>query len=206
MSLKPVFIVAAAAIVLCAGVAQADPVELAVNGGFETGTFDGWTVYPSSPGNINIATPGSVGAFAAYLNNAVAPSAALIKNANLGVGLVVPAEVITISFDARGMLGIGGVAFAEFFSEISGGGVSKSQILGNAPLALDSNPDTWKHFTFTTTAGPIVSGGVTLQLSATTGAILGSTAQIYYDNVSVTVDRAAVPAVSTTWSAVKQLF
>lgn len=206
MSLRSLSILAALALVLCAGAAQADPFELAVNGGFETGTFDGWTLFPSAPGNISLVSPGHTGSYAAYLNNAVTPSATLIKNANIGVGVVVPGELITISFYAKGSTAVGGVAFAEFFSEIEGGGTSKSQILGGAPLALDPDPNVWKHFTFTTTAGPDVSGGVTLQLTATTGADPSSVAQIYYDDASVTVDRAPVPALPSTWAGVKNTY
>jgi hypothetical protein len=99
------------------------------------------------------------------------------------------------------------VAFAELFSEVSGGGVSKSQILGGAPLIpLISTPNTWFHFSFTTTLGPNVSGGVTLQLSATTGADAGSIARVTYDNVSATVDRVIVPTQSATWGKIKDLY
>ena len=66
---------------------------------------------------------------------------------------------------------------AAFFSEVDGGGVSSAVILGGAPLALDPDPTVWTSYSFTTAAGPDVSGGVTLQLAAITGAAVGSTSQ-----------------------------
>jgi len=203
MSLRSVLIVAAAMMIAGAAVAQADPYELALNGGFEEGTLAGWTVY----GTASIVSPGYTGNAMAYLENTVAPSAVVIKNANMGVGTVVGGETITIEFDAMAAdLSNGGVAFAEFFSE-GASGVTKSEILGGSPLiALISTPNTWCHFSFTTTAASDVANGVTLQLTATTGAATGSVAKVYYDNVSVTVDRVTVPARSTSWGKIKDLY
>jgi hypothetical protein len=83
------------------------------------------------------------------------------------------------------------VAFAEFFSELSGGGTSKAEILGSGPLAINADPNVWTTFKFTAVTGPDVSGGVTLQLGATTGPAAGT--MMWYDNVSVT----AVPEPQT---------
>ena len=171
------------------------PCDLAVNGGFETGDFTGWQEFPSGPGSITIASPGSGSTFAGCINNTTLASASLIKNANIGVGTVQPDETVTVNLDARGSTAVGGVVFAEFFSELDGGGVSKSEILGGGPLALDPDPAVWTSFSFTTTLGPDVSGGVTLQLAAITGAAEGSVSDVCFDNVSVTVTR-----LSASWA------
>lgn len=202
---RTLMVVAMAAVALGAGMAQAQPLELAVNGGFETGDFTGWSLFPSGADQFTIVTPGSGSDYAARIYNTIQTSAALFKNANIGIGVVQPGIEVTISFDARGSFGPGGVAFAEFFSELEGGGVSSSVLLGNAPLALNADPGVWTTFNFTTTTGFDVSGGVTLQLTATTGAVQGSTADVYYDNISVTID-GSVSADAATLSSVKTLF
>ncbi len=185
-------LVAGAAILLCAGAAQA--VNVAVNGGFETGDFDGWTQFPSGTQTVGGFDP-TEGVFAAELFNTNPASASLIKNANVGIGVANPGDPITITFDARGELNAGGVAFAELFSELDGGGTSKSEILGGGPLALNGDPAVWTSFVFNTTAGPDVSGGITLQLTATTGADNSSIAQVFYDNVRIEV----VPVPAAVW-------
>lgn len=192
-------------VIIAAVGAQADPYELAVNGSFETGDFEGWSLFPTGEDQFTIIMPGSDGDYAACITNNTAASAALMKNANIGIGLVEPGIEVTISFDARGTLAAGGVAFAEFFSELEGGGVSAAVILGGGPLALNADPAVWTSFSFTTMTGPDVSGGVTLQLTATTGGDNASMAQVYYDNISITID-SSVPVEATTWSGVKALF
>ncbi|MEJ2534772.1 MAG: hypothetical protein P8008_04735, partial [Gammaproteobacteria bacterium] len=76
--------------------------------------------------------------------------------------------------------------FAELFSELSGGGTSKAEILGGgAPLAPTTD---WATYSFDTTLGPDVSGGVTLQLKVGCGGVEGCGADVYFDNVSIVVN------------------
>jgi hypothetical protein len=193
MSVKSLSIVAAAALALCAGAAQAVdvPVQLTVNGNFETGTFSSWEQFPSAAGQQTIVSPGAGGStFAAMIMNDVPRSNSLIKQANLNLpGGLIAGETVWIAFDAKGSFPDGGVAFAEFFSEKAGGGTNKAEILGGGPLAV--NPNTWTTFNFTTTVASAgaggAPGGVTLQLGATTGGAAGTT--MYYDNASVMVMR-----------------
>ncbi len=181
-------IVAATALLLCSGAASA--IELTTNGGFETGDFTGWEQFPNGGSQVISTDNPSSGTYSANLTSD-GPFNSLIKNANIGIGQVTPGQEITISFDMRGVTQNGGVVFAEFFSELDGGGVSSAEILGGGPLFGTAD---WVTYMFTTTAGPDVSGGVTLQLGAVCGAGAGCLADVFFDNVSVSIAPIPVPA------------
>ncbi|MEM7682157.1 MAG: PEP-CTERM sorting domain-containing protein [Planctomycetota bacterium] len=180
---------------ICASMAvgSASAIELAVNGDFETGDFTGWTQFdsngiegPNGEQSVTSVNPSS-GTWAGAIDNQNDFSNSLIKQANLAPGLLTAGQTVNIQFDARGSYAVpGGVAFAEFFTELSGGGTSSAEILGGAPLAINADPDVWTTFNFSTVVGPDSSGGITLQLGATTGP--GIPTQMFYDNVSITVD------------------
>ena len=165
--------------------------ELTSNGGFETGDFADWLQFPTAGGQQTVTdiNPSS-GTFAGEIFNNVEASNSHIRQANLGIDTVVPDQTVSISFDARGLYGIGGVAIAELFSESAAGGVSKTEILGGGPLGINDDSSVWTTFNFTTTLGPDVSGGVTLLLGATNGAVPNETTTMWYDNVSVSIESA----------------
>jgi|GEM_PF-6633142 len=172
--------------------------ELTVNGDFERGDISGWTDFSSANNGTfsAVSTTVNTGAWAgnivANVSSNGPASFPVVKQANLGEGIVLPNSSITISFDLFGELtGEGHVVIAEFFSELSGGGTSKSEMLGGGPLfAVEPNDWTtsWTNYSFTTTTGPDVSGGVTFQIKADCGANPGCMIDLYIDNVSVSVE------------------
>ena len=198
----------AAAMLLCTGAAQAGFQDIAINGGFETGSFnDGsenasWQVFNNNGTSAITSVNPSSGTYAANLNVPVRsqidpPADPLIKNANLGAGLLTPGASITVTWDMRGSLeGAGGVIFAELFSELAGGGTSKAEIYTGGPLAPN---DSWTPYSWTTTLGPDVDGGVTLQLKASCGPVEGCGVDAYFDNVTISTDVAAVPVPAAVW-------
>ena len=170
---------------VCAAlVSTAAAMELTTNGDFEAGDTSGWTEFPTANSTFLLTNDANSGSFAAEVFNNDLASSAVVKQANIGMGVVNPGDTIEISFAAKGLGTIGGVVIAEFFSEIDGGGTSSSEILGSGPLGLSI--DNYQTFNFTTVAGPDVSGGVTLQFAVSTGGATGSTSLLFLDDVSVT--------------------
>ena len=181
MSFKSHVVATAATLALFAGSASA--VELAVNGGFETGDFTGWSQFESFPGNQTITSDAASGNWAGLITNMQPASNSLFKQANLGGNLAAGLE-IKISFDAKGSFAGGGVAFAEVFSEKAGGGTNPPPLL--VSLHDKVNANTYTNISFSYFISPSgAPGGVTLQLGATTGGATGSMATMYYDNVSI---------------------
>ncbi|MBT8075844.1 MAG: hypothetical protein KJN61_05195, partial [Gammaproteobacteria bacterium] len=162
----------ALALTMFAGAAQAAITDVAVNGDFETGDFTGWTLFPGSLGPAGqTIVAGNPGSAARLLETA--PAANIIKQANLLPGEWTEGQLIEIQFDISGTAGAGGVLFAELFSELSGGGTSKAEILGGGPLFPDANPDVWTTYNFSGTVGPDSSGGITLQFNSACAPVEG---------------------------------
>ena len=75
--------------------------------------------------------------------------------------------------------GVGGVVFAEFFSE---GNPVAQQFLGGGPIFPTAE---WATYEYTVTTGPDVSQGITLQFVAVCGAEECGV-DVFFDNVSIT--------------------
>lgn len=171
---------------------QAAITQLIVNGGFETGDYSGWDQLPGAgTQTLTLVNPSS-GILAANIENNT-PSASLLRQLNLGAGLLTAGQAVNISFDYRGAAANGGVLFAELFSEVDGGGVSQSELLSGGPILPNADSSIWSTFNIATTVGPDVSGGITLQLNVACGAVAGCVSGYYLDNISVTADIAVAP-------------
>ncbi|MDX2506101.1 MAG: VPLPA-CTERM sorting domain-containing protein [Gammaproteobacteria bacterium] len=183
-------LVAAMGITMFAGVAQAaNTFDIADNGGFETGDTSGWTVFGG--GGVSTVNPSS-GLYSGQGTCIGGPCDVLFKNANKGIGVAQAGGSITINFDYRGTQADGGVIFAELFSELDGGGVSKTELLFGGPLF--GAGDVWQTASITTTLGADVLGGVTLQLKSSCGAAATCVSDAYFDNVQMLVEPVPVPA------------
>jgi len=208
----------AAAMLMGTGAVQAAVQDLAINGGFETGSFnDGsenasWQVFNNNGTSAVTTDNPSSGTYAANLfvpiRSQIDPAAdPLIKNANLGAGLLTPGAPVTVTWDMRGSLtGAGGVIFVELFSEKEGGGVNKAEIYTDGPLVPTAD---WSSYSWTTTLATLAEnpggglggapGGVTLQLKASCGPVEGCGVDAYFDNITISTEVAAVPVPAAVW-------
>lgn len=183
--------------------AHAAFLEIALDRSFEDAGANGFPLDPApgdvlAPGWVGFSNGGTIEPtttlplsppFSASLSASSPGANPVLKNANIGIGVVLPNSAVEISFWASGFAENGGVAFAEFFSELDGGGTSSSEILGGGPLAINNVPgaNVWQQYFFSTVTGSDVSGGVTLQFVAVAGAVPSSSSLLRVDNISVRV-------------------
>jgi len=196
---------AAMGLTLFAGVAQAAYQDIAVNGGFETGDFTGWTLFPGSAGpsgqQISTVNPAS-GIYSAQLTE-LNPAANVIKQANLLPGAWTVGQQIDIAFDYRGIAAAGAVLNVELFTELGNGqeGVTSSVNLFGGPIFPNGDANVWTNKTVSYNVLAEASGGITLQFSVACAPINGCNGDYFIDNVSISADveTPAVPVPAAVW-------
>ena len=105
----------------------------------------------------------------------------VLKQANLAIGTVAPGDTIVISFDMKGSAIAGGVIFPELFSEGAGG--ATNQILDTIAVPTAD----WTTYSYSPAAGADVSNGITFQLGVVCGGAPDCAADVFIDNVSVSI-------------------
>ena len=156
--------------------------ELATNGDFEAGDLSCWEGIVNNgtitADNIENNTVG--GAWSAHVV-AGAGGNPTIKQNFLAEGTVMIGDTIDISFDMKGTAGAGGVIFPKLISEGATG--SDGPILETiaAPTAG------WTTYTYSPTITADVARGITFEIAVVCGTDPGCTADVFIDNVSVTI-------------------
>lgn len=151
------------------------------NGDFETGDFSDWETFDNG-GSVSISTPGSGGTGSAANLNITSPGNPTLKQTGIGEGQLVPDQQVTVSFDWKGTAAAGGVIDIQLFSEQSGGGVTKADLVQGG----DAFPADWTTVgPLNYTTGPDVSGGLTIQITAICGGATGCVSDVFIDNVVI---------------------
>jgi hypothetical protein len=155
---------------------------IANNGDFETGTLDGWAVYPN--GGIVIAdnTENNGGSWSGKLVASPTGLNPTLKQERKGAGTIVAGDRVQIKFDYKGSSAGGGIYSMQSFVEAANG-VSQTQNISVTPTA------TWQTYSNTYTVGTgDASGGITMEFVAICGGVVGCSSTLYLDNVSITIN------------------
>ena len=152
-----------------------------VNGDFETGDLTGWDVFPNGGTITPDNTQSNGGSWSVHVvagtgNNPV------LKQSFLFPGAVAPGDTVNVSFDMKGTAADGGVIFPELISEGAGGAATGQLLDTIAAPAAD-----WTTYSYTPAAGADVTLGVTFQLAVVCGGVATCSADVFIDNVSVTL-------------------
>jgi hypothetical protein len=172
MSIKSLSILAAAALALSAGVAQANTTNGFANGGFEVvganTAADSWL---AAANGYSLSTDARTGQYAAQLSSAAFGAAVMLQNSvkDGGMAALVEGDTPTLSFWAKGTAGTtGNVLFALRY--LDGDGVIKAdsqlQFFQNS-----INENTWTQISFNLGAVPVGASAAFLEFSQAIGPI-----------------------------------
>jgi hypothetical protein len=163
--------------------------QLAVNGDIEVGDLSSFTVNENGGSITADNTQDSGSTWSVHVAAGVGNNPSL-SLPNLAVGTVMPGDTIDVSFDMCGTLeGISGAVKPALLSEFGSGEGATRQDLAN----IETLPSVWTRYNYSASAESNVTGGVSLQLDVVCGAVAGCAADVYFDNVSITIGGGAVP-------------
>lgn len=158
--------------------------DIAVNGGFENGSLDGWAVYNNGGTVAAVTTQPSSGTYCAKLfASAETGLNPTLKQERKAAGKIKVGDKVKITFDYKGALtGISGTYSIQSFVEATNG-VNQVVDIKVTPTA------NWQTYTTTyTVAAGDVSGGITLEFVAICGGVPGCSSTLYLDNISVIIN------------------
>lgn len=159
-----------------------DDDALTTNGDFEAGDLSGWSVSENGGSIAAVNNQDNGGAWIAQVVAGTSNNPAFSQE-GLAVGTVMPGDTIDISFDMCGTAASGGVIFPALLSEFGGDNGADRQTLAT----IAAPPSVWTRYNYSAVAGNNVTGGVSLQLDVVCGGDAACSADVYFDNVSVTI-------------------
>ncbi len=187
-------------LVVLAAAGPASAQNFLVNGDFETGDLTGWQVFGESGTSSGMVVAGDNGPTLpgnnyAFLDNQAEAVGLTLKQSTEAFG---PAGgTVTYGYDLKlDEANLGGVLFVQIFAEAEGVG-----IVGGSGLIGPLWPWEWTSYTGSFVA-PANTTFLTMQITATTGATVGSTCLVRVDNVHLEM-QGVVPNEASSWSAVR---
>ncbi|MDJ0938375.1 MAG: family 16 glycosylhydrolase [Woeseiaceae bacterium] len=147
--------------------------NLITNGGFETGLLDPWADFGNGMGTITVsAAEASEGTNSV---NIVAGDSqtVFLRQSGLGAGTVMNGDTLNISFDLKGT-----ATDVPVLPTLEGTGVIET---------ITAVPADWMPFTYQVTLGADFPGGVFFEIGVPCGPVPTCSANIFIDNVIVTI-------------------
>jgi hypothetical protein len=172
MSLKSLSLVAAAALALCAGAAQAATQNGFANGGFEVvGSSTPADAWLQAAGGYSLSTDARTGTYAAQLMSPAFNAAVMLQNSieQGGLAPLMAGDSPTLSFWAKGNAGgTGNVLFALRYLDDVGNILANSN---NQFFQGSINSNTWSEITYNLGAVPVGATAAFIEFSQGIGPI-----------------------------------
>jgi hypothetical protein len=176
MSIKSISAIAAAALALSAGVAQANTVNGFANGGFENNdgvSADSWL---AAAAGYSLSTDARTGDFAALLSSPALNAAILLQNSVEQGGLppLMAGDTPMLSFWAKGFVGTTGNLTLGFRYLDSDGNILAGTPIPSPNFAGVINDTTWTEITYSLGAVPVGATAAFIEISQGIGPINGT--------------------------------